>query len=74
MARLEELQSYEKVYAPFDGIITARNTDIGALIDAGAGRAGARALPYAATDTLRIFVAVPETYSPRDSCRCHSRR
>src|ERR1700678_1138818 len=35
--RLEQLQSYEKVYAPFSGVITARNTDIGALIDAGAG-------------------------------------
>ena len=34
--RLEELQSFEKIYAPFDGVITARNTDIGALIDAGA--------------------------------------
>ena len=32
--RLEDLQSYEKVYAPFDGVITARNTDVGALIDA----------------------------------------
>ena len=39
------LQSYEKVYAPFDGVITARNTDIGALIDAGAGRAGQGAVP-----------------------------
>src|SRR6266478_2417932 len=35
--RLEQLQSFENVYAPFDGVITARNTDIGALIDAGAG-------------------------------------
>ena len=33
--RLEQLQSFEKVYAPFDGVITARSTDIGALIDAG---------------------------------------
>src|ERR1700677_82494 len=37
--RLEQLQSYEKVYAPFSGVITARNTDIGALINAGAGGA-----------------------------------
>src|SRR5216683_4618409 len=36
VARLEQLQSFEKVYAPFDGVITARNTDLGALIDAGA--------------------------------------
>jgi len=41
--RLAQMQAYEKVYAPFDGIITARNTDIGALIDAGAN-ASARAL------------------------------
>ncbi|MGB9472702.1 MAG: efflux RND transporter periplasmic adaptor subunit, partial [Candidatus Acidiferrum sp.] len=39
--RLEQLQSFEKVYAPFDGIITARSTDIGALIDAGAGGSSA---------------------------------
>ena len=37
--RLEQLQSYEKVYAPFSGVITARNTDIGALINAGSGGA-----------------------------------
>ena len=45
VSRLEQLQSYEKVYAPFDGVITARNTDIGALIDAGANCVGARAVP-----------------------------
>ena len=43
--RLEDLQSFEKVYAPFDGVITARNTDVGELINAGAGRAGAGAVP-----------------------------
>jgi multidrug efflux pump subunit AcrA (membrane-fusion protein) len=36
VARLEQLQSFERIYAPFDGVITARNTDVGALIDAGA--------------------------------------
>ena len=46
VARLEELQSYEKVYAPFDGVITARNTDVGHLINAGAGTPGARAVPH----------------------------
>ena len=35
--RLEELQSFEKIYAPFDGVITARNTDVGHLINSGAG-------------------------------------
>ncbi len=63
VARLERLQSYEKVYAPFDGIITARNTDIGALIDAGAGAPARELFHLSATDKLRVFVAVPEAYS-----------
>jgi RND family efflux transporter MFP subunit len=62
VARLEQLQSYEKVYAPFDGIITARSTDIGALIDAGAN-APKELFHIAAINTLRIYVAVPEVYS-----------
>lgn len=60
VARLEKLQSYEKVYAPFDGIITARNTDIGHLINAGAGAPSAELFDMAAINTLRIYVAVPE--------------
>jgi RND family efflux transporter MFP subunit len=63
VARLEQLQSYEKVYAPFDGIITARNTDIGALIDAGANSPSKELFHVAAIDTLRIYVSVPESYS-----------
>jgi RND family efflux transporter MFP subunit len=60
--RLEQLQGFEKIYAPFDGVITARNTDIGALIDAGS--ATARELFHmAAIHRLRVFVAVPEVYS-----------
>lgn len=61
--RLEQLQSFEKVYAPFDGVITARNTDIGALIDAGAGGQGKELFHLAALGTLRVFVAVPEVFS-----------
>ena len=61
--RLEQLQSFEKVYAPFDGVITARNTDTGALIDAGAGAQGKELFHLAAIGTLRVFVAVPEVYS-----------
>lgn len=67
--RLEQLQSYEKVYAPFSGVITARNTDIGALINAGAGGAqGMATVPQelfhmAAENRLRIFVSVPEVDS-----------
>jgi RND family efflux transporter MFP subunit len=62
--RLEQLQSFEKVYAPFDGIITARSTDIGALIDAGASTQPKELFHMAAIRTLRVYVAVPEVYSP----------
>ncbi|GGF14672.1 RND transporter MFP subunit [Aliidongia dinghuensis] len=63
VARLERMQSYEKVYAPFDGIITARNTDIGALIDAGAASAARELFHLSAIDKIRVFISVPETYS-----------
>jgi RND family efflux transporter MFP subunit len=62
VARLEQLQSYENVYAPFDGIITARETDIGALIDAGAN-APKELFHIASIKKLRVYVAVPEVYS-----------
>jgi RND family efflux transporter MFP subunit len=58
--RLEELQSFEKVYAPFAGVITARNTDIGALINAGAGGVPQELFHMAAVNKLRVYVAVPE--------------
>jgi RND family efflux transporter MFP subunit len=67
--RLEQLQSYEKVYAPFSGVITARNTDVGALINEGAGGAqGLATVPQelfhmAAVNRLRIFVSLPEVDS-----------
>ena len=62
--RLEQLQSYERIVAPFDGIITARNTDIGDLIDAGSGSANPRELFHMdATHKLRVYVAVPEVFS-----------
>jgi RND family efflux transporter MFP subunit len=62
--RLEELQAFEKIYAPFDGVITARNTDIGALIDSG-GSGGSRTELFhiAQPDKLRVYVNVPEAYS-----------
>jgi RND family efflux transporter MFP subunit len=63
--RLEQLQSFEHIYAPFAGIVTARNTDIGDLIDAGAGSAQPKDLfRIAAIGKLRVFVAVPEIYAP----------
>jgi RND family efflux transporter MFP subunit len=63
VGRLEQLQSYEKVYAPFSGVITARNTDIGALINAGAGTVPQELFHMAAVNRLRIYVAVPEVDS-----------
>ena len=63
VARLEQLQSYEKVYAPFDGIITARNTDVGALIDADANSPSKELFHLTAIDKLRVYVAVPEPYA-----------
>jgi RND family efflux transporter MFP subunit len=62
--RLEQLQSYERIIAPFDGIITARNTDIGDLIDAGSGSSNPRELFHMdAAGKLRVYVAVPEVDS-----------
>ncbi len=61
--RLEQLQGFEKIYAPFDGVVTARNTDIGALIDAGSATAGRELFHMAAIQRLRVFVAIPEVYS-----------
>jgi len=58
--RLQELVSFEKVYAPFEGVITARNTDIGALINAGAGSTAQELFHISATNRLRIFVSVPQ--------------
>ncbi len=64
VARLEKLQSYKKIYAPFSGVVTARNTDVGALIDAGsAGGPGKELYHLAATDRMRVYVSVPQLYS-----------
>ena len=60
----EALVSYEKVYAPFDGMITARNTDIGDLINAGSSATPRTDLFHVSqTGTLRVYVNVPEEYS-----------
>ena len=58
--RLQELQSFEKLYAPFSGVITARNVDVGQLIVAGAGTQIYR---LSAIDVLRVYVNVPQIYS-----------
>jgi len=62
--RLEQLQSFEKIYAPFTGVITARNTDIGALIDSGSsGGTRTELFHIAQPDRLRVYVNVPQVYS-----------
>jgi RND family efflux transporter MFP subunit len=61
--RLEQLQSFEKVVAPFDGVITARNTDIGALIQAGDSSTPRELFHIVAIHTLRVYISVPEVYA-----------
>jgi RND family efflux transporter MFP subunit len=58
--RLQELQSFEKVYAPFDGVVTSRSIDIGQLVDQGAAK---ELFHMASTDVLRVYVNVPQVYS-----------
>src|SRR5882757_6901536 len=62
VSRLRELESFKRVVAPFSGVITARNTDIGALINAGQS-AGTELFRIADTHKLRIYVRVPETFA-----------
>jgi RND family efflux transporter MFP subunit len=59
--RLQQLQSFERVYAPFDGIVTERNTDVGQLIQGGSSPHSLFHL--ASIGTIRVFVPVPEAYS-----------
>jgi RND family efflux transporter MFP subunit len=62
--RLKELTSFEKVYAPFDGVITARRVDTGQLIDAGAGQTPASELFHMqAVNTLRVYTNLPGVFS-----------
>lgn len=64
VSRLQSMVGFEKIYAPFDGVVTARNTDIGQLIDSGSSPNAARELFHvAALDKLRVFTQVPQTYS-----------
>ncbi len=65
--RLSQLQSFEKIYAPYSGIVTQRNTDIGDLINAGSSSTTNTAkelFHIASVNQLRIFVSVPEVYAP----------
>jgi RND family efflux transporter MFP subunit len=62
--RLQELKSFQKVYAPFTGVITQRNIDIGTLINAGNGGTSQQLFYLAQTDPIRVYVNVPEAYAP----------
>jgi len=62
VARLREMKSFKRVLAPFDGVVTQRNTDIGALINAGQSP-GAALFHVADTHRLRIYVSVPQPYA-----------
>jgi RND family efflux transporter MFP subunit len=62
LRRLQQLQGFEKIHAPFDGVITARNTDIGDLIQAGENTTPLEMFHLSAINRLRVFVPVPEVY------------
>lgn len=64
LRRLEELESFKHIYAPFAGVITRRNIDIGTLINAGNGGTTQLLFTLAQTDPIRVYVNVPETYAP----------
>jgi RND family efflux transporter MFP subunit len=64
LQRLVELQSFEKVYAPFDGVVTAREVDTGQLISSGSGQgAGTELFHMQALQTLRVYTNVPQLFS-----------
>jgi RND family efflux transporter MFP subunit len=61
--RLQQMQNFEKVVAPFDGVVLARNIDIGSLIEAGANSQAKELFHVGAINQLRVYVAVPEAYA-----------
>lgn len=63
VARLTALVSYEKVVAPFTGVITSRNYDVGALLSANSTQAGKEMFQIQETDVLRVFVNLPQSYA-----------
>jgi RND family efflux transporter MFP subunit len=61
--RLEQTKAFQNIYAPFDGVITARDTDIGQLIDSGSSSTQKELFHIAAINTLRVYINVPQQYS-----------
>ena len=65
VTRLEALESFKHVYAPFSGVITHRNVDVGNLINAGNGGASTKEMfDLSQIDPIRVFVSVPQSYGP----------
>jgi RND family efflux transporter MFP subunit len=62
--RLEQLESFKNVYAPFSGVLTRRNVDPGALINSGSGATGKELFDISRVDPLRVYVSVPQAYAP----------
>src|SRR6516225_3684328 len=62
--RLEELESFKHIYAPFSGVITKRNVDTGTLINAGNGGSSQQLFVLSQIDPIRVYLSVPETYAP----------
>jgi RND family efflux transporter MFP subunit len=62
--RLQQLESFKHVYAPFAGVLTRRNVDIGALVNAGNGGSGKELFNLALIDPLRVYVSIPEADAP----------
>jgi len=63
--RLQQLEGFKKVTAPFTGVVTHRNVDVGDLIDAGNGGTGRALFTMAQVDPLRVYVYVPQAYAQR---------
>ena len=61
VAKLEDMEQFKHITAPFDGVITQRNLDVGALVDAGS--TGSNLFVIADTSKLRVFIDVPESYA-----------
>lgn len=62
--RLEQLESFKRIFAPFAGVITQRNVEVGTLINAGNGGAQQQLFHLSQTDPIRVFVSVPEASAP----------
>jgi len=62
--RLLATKGFERILAPFDGVVTARDTDVGALINAGSGGVGQELFTVSDVKQLRVYVQVPQSYAP----------